>query len=207
MGPLFGVPLLLVEGDDDYRIWSQIPRHHIVSFAVLPSNGNEIKRYQRSLEQMFAALREDGAELSGFALIDADKGKPMPSPQCPQDHIRFIQLACHETENLYLTDEVLIAMGTNWADASAKIVKDASKYGNKEQKLKKAPDWDRQIVDIKELIGELNSILDPKSVHWTIRTAQTIGRQRPTGQLAEFLGDEVINSLWHSQDGCPDTIE
>jgi ABC-type Mn2+/Zn2+ transport system ATPase subunit len=32
MGPLFGVPLLLVEGDDDYRIWSQVPRHHVVSF-------------------------------------------------------------------------------------------------------------------------------------------------------------------------------
>src|SRR5687767_2265394 len=34
MGPLFGVPILLVEGDDDYRIWSQVPRHHITSFAV-----------------------------------------------------------------------------------------------------------------------------------------------------------------------------
>jgi energy-coupling factor transporter ATP-binding protein EcfA2 len=34
MGPLFGVPLLLVEGDDDYRIWSQVPRHHVVSFAA-----------------------------------------------------------------------------------------------------------------------------------------------------------------------------
>ncbi len=31
MGPLFGVPILLVEGDDDYRIWSQVPRHHIIS--------------------------------------------------------------------------------------------------------------------------------------------------------------------------------
>ncbi|EKD41710.1 MAG: hypothetical protein ACD_73C00566G0001, partial [uncultured bacterium] len=28
MGPLFSVPILLVEGDDDYRIWSQVPRHH-----------------------------------------------------------------------------------------------------------------------------------------------------------------------------------
>lgn len=30
MGPLFGAPLLLVEGDDDYRVWSQVPRHHVI---------------------------------------------------------------------------------------------------------------------------------------------------------------------------------
>ncbi|MGH9198936.1 MAG: ATP-dependent nuclease, partial [Acidimicrobiia bacterium] len=47
MGPLFGVPLLLVEGDDDFRIWSQVPRYHAVIFAVIPSNGDQINQYQR----------------------------------------------------------------------------------------------------------------------------------------------------------------
>lgn len=196
MGPLFGVPILLVEGDDDYRIWSQVPRHHVVSFAVLPSNGDEIKRYQRSLEQMFAALREAGSPLSGFALIDADKGKPQPSTQHPQDHILFIQLACHETENLYLTDEVLATLGTDWATASQKIAQEATKFGNKAETLANAPAWDRKTDDIKSVINELNTILDHKNVHWTIRTAQTIGRVRPSGQLADFLGGEVVNYLW-----------
>src|SRR5262249_47138225 len=27
MGPLFSAPLLLTEGDDDYKVWSQAPRH------------------------------------------------------------------------------------------------------------------------------------------------------------------------------------
>ena len=58
MGPLFGVPLLLVEGDDDYKIWSQVPRYHVTSFSVIPTNGDEIKQYQRSLETIFSALRE-----------------------------------------------------------------------------------------------------------------------------------------------------
>lgn len=195
MGPLFGVPILLVEGDDDYRIWSQVPRHHVVSLAVIPSNGDEIKRYQKSLELMFAALREPEAGISGYALIDADKGKPTPEAT-PQNHIRYIQLGCHETENLYLTDEVLTQQGTDWASAAERIVAEAENYGNKREFLETAPTWNRQTVDIKNVINELERILDKKNVHWTMRVAQTIGRQRPEGQLAEFLGDEVVVALW-----------
>ncbi len=62
---------------------------------------------------MFAALRE-GQNLSGYALLDGDKAKPQPSQDNPQKHVRFIQLACHEFENLYLTDQVLALLGTNW---------------------------------------------------------------------------------------------
>ena len=44
VGPLFGAPLLLVEGDDDHRIWSHVPRQpeHKEIFAVLPCDGDEI---------------------------------------------------------------------------------------------------------------------------------------------------------------------
>ncbi|MCP4409273.1 MAG: AAA family ATPase [Gammaproteobacteria bacterium] len=196
MGPLFSVPILLVEGDDDYRIWSQVPRHHVVSFSVIPSNGEEIKRYQKSLEQMLNALREEGADLSGYALLDGDKGKPEPTEQAPQNHIKYIKLSCHEAENLYLTDEVLASMGIDWETAQTRIVDNADRYGNKAESLRSAPNWDRSAVDIKNLMVELNAILDEKNVHWTIRVAQTIGRERPSGQLSEFLGDEVLGSLW-----------
>jgi predicted ATPase len=196
MGPLFGVPLLLVEGDDDYRIWSQVPRHHQVSFAVIPSHGDEIKRYQKTLEKLFASLREPDGEIAGYALIDADKGKPQADANTPQDHIRYIQLVCHESENLYLADEVLEILGYTWADASAKIAAEAQNYGNKADTLGAAPDWDRQSEDIKNVINEIAKILDGKNVHWTVRVAQVIGRQRPEGQIADFLGAEVVDTLW-----------
>ena len=47
MGQLMGSPMLLVEGDDDAQIWTQVPRHHVVDFAVLPCGGDEIKEYQK----------------------------------------------------------------------------------------------------------------------------------------------------------------
>ena len=195
MGPLFGVPLLLVEGDDDYRIWSQVPRHHVVNFAVIPSHGEEIFRYQKTLERMFASLRE-GDELAGYALLDGDKGKPQADEHTPQDHVRFIQLNCHESENLFLTDEVLAELDTTWADACTKIAAEAGNYGNKADQLRSVANWDRQTEDIKRVINEVSKILDSKNVPWSVRVAQVIGRARPTGQLSDFLGSEVIGALW-----------
>jgi predicted ATPase len=196
MGPLFGIPILLVEGDDDYRIWSQVPRHHVVSFAVIPTHGEEIKQYQKTLERVFAALREKKNAPAGFALIDGDKGIPQANEKAPQDHIRFIQLQCHEAENLYLTDEVLASLGINWQQAAAKIVAAAPNHGAKQALLQSATTWNRHEVDIKTIIEEIALALDEKRVHWTIRVARAIGSSRPQGQIATFLGDHVIEALW-----------
>jgi len=122
MGPMFGSPLLLVEGDDDYRIWGQVPRHHVVSVAVIPCSGSdEVKRYQSKLEQVFNALSEPHQTPIGFALLDGDKELPQPSPQNLQRHVKFLQLCCHESENLYLTDEVLLTFQHTWETACAAI--------------------------------------------------------------------------------------
>jgi hypothetical protein len=198
MGPLFGVPLLLVEGDDDYRIWSQVPRHHVVSFSVIPANGDEIKQYQKSLETILGALREP-ASPAGFALLDGDKNLPGPSPDAPQNHIKFIGLACHESENLYLTEEVLKALGTDWKTASTTIAAKAKDFGKKAAALANAQKWDRKNVDVHQLIDQITQILDPKNVHWTIRVARAIGEKRPDGQLLEFLGVNVVNALWGAE--------
>ena len=194
MGPLFGVPLLLVEGDDDYRIWSQVPRYHAISFSVIPTNGDEIKQYQKSLETILAALREPGNP-AGYALLDGDKELPQPSAQSPQNHIKFVRLACHEAENLLLTDEVLELLGTDWAHAAGDIAAKANQFGAKASILSGAASWDRKVVDIHDVVNQITQILDPKNVHWTIRVARAIGDKRPTGQLHEFLGVDVVKAL------------
>lgn len=195
MGPLFGVPLLLVEGDDDYRIWSQVPRHHVTSFSVIPCNGDEIKRYQKSLETILGAIRDNSAP-AGFALLDGDKQLPKAQDNAPQNQIKFISLACHEAENLYLTNNVLSLLDLTWDQACERIKQEATKYGNKAERLSKAAEWDRQKVDIHELINEISAILDQKNVNWTMRVARAIGEKRPEGELLLFLGDAVVDSLW-----------
>ena len=196
MGPLFGAPLLLVEGDDDYRIWSQVPRHHVTNFSVISCNGEEIFAYQAALEKIFAALRDNAAAPAGYALLDGDKGLPLPTPTNPQTHVRFIKLGCHEAENLYLTDEVLQQIGTTWQQAAAAIVAGAAQHGQKAAALGNAVNWNRPTEDVKQLISEISLATDPKHVHWTQRVGVAVGRNKPVGQLATFLGGSVVSALW-----------
>lgn len=193
MGPLFNFPIILVEGDDDYRIWSEIPRHHVLQIAVIPCNGDEIFRYQQNLEKLFSSLLEDKQTPSGFTLIDGDK----TIPQSPQKHIKFIQLNCHESENLFLTDQVLKELGyDDWDSACNKVIQESEKFGEKTDLLKSIKSMDRKTDDFKSIINQLACILDDKNLHWAYRVGKVLGKNRPEEQLADFLGDELVNSLW-----------
>jgi len=194
MGPLFGMPSLVVEGDDDYRVWSQVPRHHVTSFAVIPAHGaDQVKRYQRSLEQIFASLRDQSTAPCGYALLDGDQTIPTDREQ---NHIQFLKLACREIENLYLSDEVLDALGTNFESAKMLIATRAGDHGDKENMLRQALNGDRRIADVKNVIREIATIIDPKRLDWTLRLGKVLGNNAPSGQLAEFLGSHVVDALW-----------
>lgn len=199
MGPLFAAPVLLVEGDDDYRVWVQVVRSGHVNLCVLPCNGDEIKRYQKTLERMLSALSEN-IEIRGVALLDGDKPLPVPSEANPQTYIRFEALQCHETENLYLADEMLFELGYDWPTAQVKIVAEADKFGEKKTALKSIAHVDRRLGDIKNVIHEIAEILDPKKLLWSVRLGKHIGRGRPTGMLANYLGIELVDLLWGAED-------
>jgi ABC-type branched-subunit amino acid transport system ATPase component len=192
MGPLFGAPLLLVEGDDDYVIWSQVPRHGIIKLAVIPCAGSKIDQYRRSLENIFASLLSQRTTPSAYVLKDGDK----PNTTSGFTHVKCLNLVCHESENLYLTDEVLASFGYTWETAKTKIKEQSGEYGNKSTMLSDVDSWDRKFADIKRVIKEIAAILDEKHVLWSVRVGKCIGEKRPNGQLAEFLGNALVTALW-----------
>jgi len=196
LGPLLGAPLLLVEGDDDYRIWSQVPRHHVTTFAVIPTNGDEIKKYQRTLEVILGSLRDAQARPLGYALLDGDKAVPESSGSNPQQFVAFVGMKCREAENLYLTAEVLQSLGTGWLEAARRVEQESGRFGSKASVLAEASRWDRRHGDLKAVMNEVATILDPKGLLWTQRVGTALGRQRPVGELAEFLGEGVVSALW-----------
>ncbi len=195
VGPLFGAPLLLVEGDDDNRIWSQVSRHPANRniFAVLPCDGDDILNYQPVLEQLFASLREDTSKPAGYALLDNDKSIPTHGKYV---HIPFIKLSCHESENLYLTDEVLASMKLSWEDAKGRLKSRATEFPDIEPRLLDCENWDRKSDDIKDLIGPIATILDDVGLHWTHQVGRAIGQRRPRNELEDFIGETVMNALW-----------
>jgi len=192
MGPLFEFPLLLVEGDDDYGIWSEVPRHQGVQISAIPCNGEEIYDYQRILEKLFSSILDSSSSDNGFALLDGDKNKPTTS----QNYVKFIKLNCHESENLYLTDELLSALNLDWDSACQKVEEESVNFLSKAEFLKTIRTWDRKTIDCKNYIKELAKILDDKNLVWTHRLGKELGKNRPEGQLADFLGEEVVNAIW-----------
>jgi hypothetical protein len=189
LGPLFGAPVMLVEGDDDYRVWVHVARGGDAKLCVLPCNGDEIRQYQKTLEKMLGALSEN-MELRGIALLDGDKAAPQPNADNPQTYVRFERLACHETENLYLTDEVLNVLGFTWETARARIIQNADSYGQKADALRAAVNLDRRVGDFKGVINQIAEILDhEKKLLWSMRLGKIMAERSPTGMLREWLGD------------------
>jgi predicted ATPase len=206
MGPLFGAPLLLVEGDDENRIWSQVPRHPgAPKLAVFNCGGRpHMLRYQRRLERLFGAMLDESSGPVGFALVDGDHGlATQPNPDHPQKYVPYLQLACHESENLYLADEVLQCLGTDWERAKDRIKAASSDYGEKQALLANVNSWDRRTHDLKDVINQVAQILDERDLPWSFQIGKCLGASRPSGQLAEFLGDPVIETIWGSESAPP----
>jgi hypothetical protein len=200
MGPLFAVPLLLVEGDDDYKIWSQAARYQRLKVSVIPCEGSRLAEYRRKLETVFAATIET-AQVVAHSIQDLDDR--IEQPAVHGSFVSSLWLNCREAENLYLTAEVLNAFETSTDGARARILENAARFGEKEARLRdvaNSADW--RTVDCKDVIVQISEILDdPRHVDWAKRVGSVIGENRPTGQLEEFLGRQILNALW------PDTTD
>jgi ABC-type lipoprotein export system ATPase subunit len=196
MGALFGAPLLLVEGDDDMRIWSQVPRHGVVQLGVIPCKGEQIKQHRWTLEQIFQAIKSPDEAPVGFALFDGDKNPPQLTADKPQDFLPAVQLNCHEAENLYVTAEVLAAIGIDWAAAVQALAEAAPRFGEKAPLFADVDQWDRRGHDLKPIINEIARTIDPKGLHWTVRVGKAIGAARPSGELEDYLGEPLVTGVW-----------
>lgn len=194
MGPLFAYPLLLVEGDDDFIIWSHACRYGKLKFAVIPCNGDEIDKYASTLDKILSSIIEKPIAPLVYKLRDKDKRKE----QLESQYIKNLFLNCREIENLYLTKEILTKIGTSWDDAKEKIEAESEKYGEKVEHLRKLISQDRKDVDLKNLIRELVMILDPKLVDWKVRLGSYLGSNIPEGEIRDFLGADVFGVFWES---------
>ena len=93
---------------------------------------------------------------------------------------------------------MLEILETNWETAKSLIVEQASGFGQKKSLLRDVANSDRQSSDFKPVIYQIEEILDKKHVLWATRIGKLLGKKRPEGQLAKFLGNTVIDALWGS---------
>ena len=98
------IPIFLVEGEDDERIWQQAIRSSNGKLKIYPCFADGIgnmKKFEKDIQQIISCVYENA---KAYSLRDRDDGNENINDL---DKIVRLKLACRASENLLLTDEVL----------------------------------------------------------------------------------------------------
>jgi energy-coupling factor transporter ATP-binding protein EcfA2 len=200
-------PVLLVEGEDDERIWQQAVRSsngQLKLYPVVCGSVNEMKPYEDRVDKIASSVYDNAR---AFSLRDGDddlSGRIDDSPT-----VTRMKLMCRAAENLLLTDEVLSEAGTNWSTVKARIEKwlQSGIEHPKRQAMQEFSDagFDRRGASIKEirmlLVGEFMASNKP----WEVLVGRVLAHLTQTEAASKlsagstsiyaFLGSKVIEQL------------
>ena len=137
-----------------------------------------------------------------FSLRDKDDGNENIDDILPL--IRF-KLSCRAAENLFLTDEVLSGLNTNWNTLQSDIEKWLATYPEHQyfttMESFKNSNYDRKEFDLKDVRNILIGLATSKP--WEVVVGQTIGKlvlkELPLdfgdNKLCNYLGLKLTNHL------------
>jgi hypothetical protein len=204
VAPFFGHPLslslsndalLILEGEDDERVWQQAARSaqgRIRVFPVLASSVDQQSDLENFCAQMLKSLYDNPI---GYSLRDGD-GKI--EKLTPVEPIMRFRLNCYAIENLLLTDEGLAILKTNWNEFKQK----ATEWLNKNPEHRDVEfirelicDHDRsqhkKIKQVRQLICSIADSLKP----WEVVVGQALGTIKIPTEIAtsEVVPTSLLN--------------
>lgn len=193
------MPLLLVEGEDDVRIWQQAVRSSQGRLALWPCEAGDIQsldKYEAAAADVIAAVY-DGA--IAYSLRDRDD-KPYDIEDRP--NVVRMRLFCRAAENLLLSDEALAVLGITWNELQAGITAWINANATHPQTAaltQFAKNFDRTNADIKDL-RTLFVAIAGKSKPWELVVGQAIAGLSTAspaneGGLKQMLGDKLVRAL------------
>ena len=210
LAPFFGHPLskclsndipLIIEGEDDERVWQQASRSSKGLLKVFPTLSLSVQKQtelETSCDKLMTGIYDAPRAIS---IRDGDdKRGNLLSIGCVE---RF-RLQCYSIENLLTTDEVLESLGGNWNDLKTKGLewcKNNPKniYVNEFEEFLESPDRykDTKIKNIAQLIPAVMGFLKP----WEFYVGQVIGKiNRSSSQtnphgIVNYVGISALNAL------------
>lgn len=210
VAPFFGHPLslcmsndalLILEGQDDERVWQQASRSSKGRIRLFPVLATSVDQ-QFELEEFCSSLLVSIYDAPvAYSLRDGDGKTGELEPVGPV--IRF-RLECYAIENVLVTDECLGILQTTWHDfqqaATAWITQNQShQYVDEVSALVGAVDRMRmqKIKQIRQLICAIAGSTKP----WEVVVGQAIGAldvdhlADTPGSLQDFIGLKAVRSL------------
>lgn len=194
-------PILLVEGEDDERIWQQAVRTSHGKLQIWPCAVGDIQsldEYENEVEAIAAAVYEHP---QAYSLRDRDLA---PYDIADKAIVKRMRFHCRSAENLILSDDVLKLLGTDWRGMEEAIDGWLSKYPEHQQYEPmvafKNSGYDRCQSDLKTL-RNIFMMLAGSGKPWEVAVGQTIAGllvdPANVGEhsLANYLGPKLVDSL------------
>lgn len=210
VAPFFGHPLslslnddaaLILEGEDDERVWQQAARTsqgQIKVFPVLARSVNQQSDLETFCVDLLGTIYDDPVAFSlrdGDGVIDQPLEHRLP--------LKRYRLQCYAIENALLTDQCLAVMDTTWegfvavatkwvgdnpSHRDTRLIKELVESGDRLQHKK--------IKKVRQLVCTIVGCKKP----WEIVVGQAIGALTnddfaDSNMLIDFLGSEMVSSI------------
>jgi len=196
-------PILLVEGEDDERIWQQAVRSSNGKIKIYPCAVDTITKLQEFEPEVQKIIQTVYNDAKGYSLRDLDESTDEITDLLP---LIRMKLSCRNAENLLLTDEVLADLGINWDELKNRIeswlsTNSAHNHFAVMNGFKNSG-YDRKKYDVKEVRNDLMGIIG-KNKPWEVAVGQTIAKQvrndnasyEEDGKILSYLGKKVVENL------------
>jgi len=196
-------PILLVEGEDDERIWQQAVRSSNGKIKIYPCSVNSVnsmKDFEQEAQKIIQTVYD---KAKGYSLRDKDDSTEEIIDLLP---IIRMKLSCRNAENLLLTDEVLSALGVTWDQVKERIgtwLKANAQHTHFSiiNGLKNGG-YNRKNYDIKEIRNDLMGIIG-SAKPWEVAIGQSIAGLSwndsttfgEDGKMLSYLGKKVAENL------------
>jgi energy-coupling factor transporter ATP-binding protein EcfA2 len=188
-------PILLVEGEDDVRIWQQAVRSSEGSIKIYPvecESVTELGRYEYRTKSILDSVYDNA---TAYSLRDGDGVTEELNDEPP---IVRMRLSCRAAENLLLSDEVLESVNKTWEDVVSSIeawlTKNPDHSRHSVMREFKDGGYQRKDFDIKELRMLLVGTILDSNKPWEVLVGQTLGTLN-SDQKKDTLEHSICNYL------------
>jgi energy-coupling factor transporter ATP-binding protein EcfA2 len=193
-------PALLVEGEDDERVWQQAVRTSQGRIRLYPCAVDSVDRlaeYETEVNNIIDAVYDNA---QAFSLRDRDL-----HPEMINDvgHVARMRLSCRAAENLMLSDDVLASAQKDWPTLQESVIAWVAANTNHQYHSDVqafiAGGFDRKGHDLKTIRNILVGLISNKP--WEVLVGQRIAALSinpiaPTeGSLADYLGEKVCTEI------------
>lgn len=210
IAPFFGHPLslslsddvaLILEGEDDERVWQQAARTsqgRIKVFPVLAGSVDQQGELESFSIDLLATLYDNPV---AFSLRDGDGVVDQPLEHRPP--IKRYRLQCYAIENVLLTDPCLAEMGATWEGFVA-AAREWITNNPKHRDIALIEDLTgsndrlrhKKIKSVRQLVCAILECKKP----WEVVVGQAIGKLKNedlsnSNMLIEFLGNEMVSEV------------